>query len=167
MGLALWTRAWVLCCGIRSLHMCKGSRKNVKVCLRVFDREDSPQCQSCLCVNVCAVILQCARGKVLLELGRLKAASWISSRRTSQGSQVCSPCPTPHWAFVACPEGPACRTLTQSLVHVSGRANQRCTAVGICVCYSSILPEKAQGVCGYMSACAHLSLTETYACAMA
>uniref|UniRef100_A0A9J8ADC9 PATJ crumbs cell polarity complex component n=1 Tax=Cyprinus carpio carpio TaxID=630221 RepID=A0A9J8ADC9_CYPCA len=51
-----------------------------------------------------AAILKCARGKVLLELGRLKAASWISSRRTSQGSQVCSPCPTPHWAFPAFPE---------------------------------------------------------------
>uniref|UniRef100_A0A9J8CKW8 PATJ crumbs cell polarity complex component n=1 Tax=Cyprinus carpio carpio TaxID=630221 RepID=A0A9J8CKW8_CYPCA len=79
-----------------------------------------------------AAILKCARGKVLLELGRLKAASWISSRRTSQGSQVCSPCPTPHWAFPAFPEGQACRTLTQSLVHVSRRANQWCTAVGIC-----------------------------------
>uniref|UniRef100_A0A8C0YN92 PATJ crumbs cell polarity complex component n=1 Tax=Cyprinus carpio carpio TaxID=630221 RepID=A0A8C0YN92_CYPCA len=45
-----------------------------------------------------AAILKCARGKVLLELGRLKAASWISSRRTSQGSQVCSLYPTPHWA---------------------------------------------------------------------
>uniref|UniRef100_A0A4W5QZM6 PATJ crumbs cell polarity complex component n=1 Tax=Hucho hucho TaxID=62062 RepID=A0A4W5QZM6_9TELE len=36
-----------------------------------------------------AAILKCARGMVLLELGRLKAASWISSRHTSQGSQVC------------------------------------------------------------------------------
>ncbi|KAJ8395504.1 hypothetical protein AAFF_G00032380 [Aldrovandia affinis] len=35
-----------------------------------------------------AAILKCARGMVLLELGRLKAASWISSRRTSQGSQM-------------------------------------------------------------------------------
>eukprot|EP00063_Salmo_salar_P030205 XP_014005040.1 PREDICTED: multiple PDZ domain protein-like isoform X2 [Salmo salar] len=35
-----------------------------------------------------AAILKCARGVVLLELGRLKAASWISSRRTSQGSQM-------------------------------------------------------------------------------
>uniref|UniRef100_A0AAY4AWD1 PATJ crumbs cell polarity complex component n=1 Tax=Denticeps clupeoides TaxID=299321 RepID=A0AAY4AWD1_9TELE len=35
-----------------------------------------------------AAILKCARGKVQLEVGRLKAASWISSRRTSQGSQV-------------------------------------------------------------------------------
>lgn len=34
-------------------------------------------------------LMQCARGMVQLELGRLKAASWISSRRTSQGSQVC------------------------------------------------------------------------------
>ncbi|XP_071370738.1 inaD-like protein, partial [Centroberyx affinis] len=35
-----------------------------------------------------AAILKCARGPVLLDLGRLKAASWISSRRTSQGSQM-------------------------------------------------------------------------------
>ncbi|KAI1891911.1 hypothetical protein AGOR_G00148590 [Albula goreensis] len=35
-----------------------------------------------------AAILKCARGMVLLELGRLKAASWVSSRRTSQGSQA-------------------------------------------------------------------------------
>ncbi|XP_071198674.1 inaD-like protein [Salvelinus alpinus] len=35
-----------------------------------------------------AAILKCARVVVLLELGRLKAASWISSRRTSQGSQM-------------------------------------------------------------------------------
>ncbi|XP_068998077.1 LOW QUALITY PROTEIN: inaD-like protein [Embiotoca jacksoni] len=36
-----------------------------------------------------AAILKCVRGPVLLELGRLKAASWISSRRNSEGSQVC------------------------------------------------------------------------------
>ncbi|KAL7855204.1 hypothetical protein SRHO_G00173940 [Serrasalmus rhombeus] len=35
-----------------------------------------------------AAVLKCARGMVQLELGRLKAASWISSRRTSQGSQL-------------------------------------------------------------------------------
>ncbi|XP_044054877.1 inaD-like protein isoform X2 [Siniperca chuatsi] len=35
-----------------------------------------------------AAILKCARGAVLLELGRLKAASWSSSRRNSQGSQM-------------------------------------------------------------------------------
>ncbi|KAM6938811.1 inaD-like protein isoform 2-T2 [Lycodopsis pacificus] len=35
-----------------------------------------------------AAILKCARGPVLLELGRLKAASWISCRRNSQGSQM-------------------------------------------------------------------------------
>uniref|UniRef100_A0AAZ3SG52 InaD-like protein n=1 Tax=Oncorhynchus tshawytscha TaxID=74940 RepID=A0AAZ3SG52_ONCTS len=35
-----------------------------------------------------AAILKCARGVVLLELGRLKAASWLSSRRPSQGSQM-------------------------------------------------------------------------------
>uniref|UniRef100_A0A3Q3WB94 PDZ domain-containing protein n=1 Tax=Mola mola TaxID=94237 RepID=A0A3Q3WB94_MOLML len=37
-----------------------------------------------------AAILKCARGPVLLELGRLKAASWISSRHNSEGSQVCA-----------------------------------------------------------------------------
>uniref|UniRef100_A0AAZ3NN92 PATJ crumbs cell polarity complex component n=1 Tax=Oncorhynchus tshawytscha TaxID=74940 RepID=A0AAZ3NN92_ONCTS len=35
-----------------------------------------------------AAILKCARGVVLLELGRLKAVSWISPRHTSQGSQL-------------------------------------------------------------------------------
>ncbi|KAM9848829.1 LOW QUALITY PROTEIN: inaD-like protein [Aulostomus maculatus] len=35
-----------------------------------------------------AAILKCARGPVLLELGRLKAASWITSRHPSQGSQT-------------------------------------------------------------------------------
>ncbi|ROL40877.1 InaD-like protein [Anabarilius grahami] len=53
-----------------------------------------------------AAILKCARGKVLLELGRLKAASWISSRRTSQGSQMShvsanSSTPTPTLPAVA------------------------------------------------------------------
>ncbi|MEQ2219011.1 hypothetical protein XENOCAPTIV_011292 [Xenoophorus captivus] len=35
-----------------------------------------------------AAMLKCARKPVLLELGRLKAASWISSRLTSKASQV-------------------------------------------------------------------------------
>ncbi|XP_031430668.1 inaD-like protein [Clupea harengus] len=35
-----------------------------------------------------AAILKCARGRVVLELGRLKAASWVSSRHPSQGSQM-------------------------------------------------------------------------------
>lgn len=35
-----------------------------------------------------AAMLKCARGPVLLELGRLKAASWISSRLTTGGSQM-------------------------------------------------------------------------------
>nr|XP_015796387.2 multiple PDZ domain protein [Nothobranchius furzeri] len=35
-----------------------------------------------------AVMLKCVRGPVLLELGRLKASSWISSRHSSQASQV-------------------------------------------------------------------------------
>ncbi|XP_016131600.1 inaD-like protein [Sinocyclocheilus grahami] len=48
------------------------------------DEEDMRQASQ----ETVAAILKCARGKVLLELGRLKAASWISSRRTSQGSQM-------------------------------------------------------------------------------
>ncbi|XP_067846366.1 inaD-like protein isoform X2 [Heptranchias perlo] len=35
-----------------------------------------------------ATILKCAQGLVQLEVGRLKAGSWIPSRRTSQGSQM-------------------------------------------------------------------------------
>ncbi|KAM9364913.1 inaD-like protein [Pholidichthys leucotaenia] len=35
-----------------------------------------------------AAILKCARGPVLLELGRLKAAAWITSRGSSQKSQM-------------------------------------------------------------------------------
>uniref|UniRef100_A0A1A8P945 InaD-like n=1 Tax=Nothobranchius rachovii TaxID=451742 RepID=A0A1A8P945_9TELE len=35
-----------------------------------------------------AAMLKCVRGPVLLELGRLKASSWISSRHSSQASQV-------------------------------------------------------------------------------
>ncbi|XP_039623169.1 inaD-like protein isoform X3 [Polypterus senegalus] len=37
-----------------------------------------------------AAILKCAKGLVQLELGRLKAASWVSSRLTSEGSQELS-----------------------------------------------------------------------------
>ncbi|XP_067893283.1 inaD-like protein isoform X3 [Heterodontus francisci] len=35
-----------------------------------------------------ATILKCAQGLVQLEVGRLKAGSWVSSRRISQGSQM-------------------------------------------------------------------------------
>ncbi|XP_011472116.1 inaD-like protein isoform X2 [Oryzias latipes] len=35
-----------------------------------------------------AAILKCARGPIILQLGRLKAASWISPRGSSRGSQV-------------------------------------------------------------------------------
>ncbi|KAG8508522.1 InaD-like protein, partial [Galemys pyrenaicus] len=35
-----------------------------------------------------ATILKCARGLVQLEIGRLRAGSWTSSRKTSQNSQV-------------------------------------------------------------------------------
>ncbi|XP_038650247.1 inaD-like protein isoform X3 [Scyliorhinus canicula] len=35
-----------------------------------------------------ATILKCAQGLVQLQVGRLKAGSWISSRRISQGSQM-------------------------------------------------------------------------------
>ncbi|XP_076582918.1 inaD-like protein isoform X2 [Chaetodon auriga] len=48
------------------------------------DREDTRHASQ----EAVAAILKCARGPVLLELGRLKAASWISSRHNSQGSQM-------------------------------------------------------------------------------
>ncbi|XP_066503762.1 inaD-like protein isoform X5 [Hoplias malabaricus] len=48
------------------------------------DREDMRQASQ----ETVAAVLKCVRGTVQLELGRLKAASWISSRRTSQGSQL-------------------------------------------------------------------------------
>ena len=35
-----------------------------------------------------ATILKCAQGLVQLEIGRLRAGSWTSSRKTSQNSQV-------------------------------------------------------------------------------
>ncbi|XP_050817917.1 inaD-like protein isoform X4 [Gopherus flavomarginatus] len=38
--------------------------------------------------EVVATILKCAQGLVHLEIGRLRAGSWLSSRKTSQSSQV-------------------------------------------------------------------------------
>ncbi|XP_044286198.1 inaD-like protein [Varanus komodoensis] len=38
--------------------------------------------------EVVATILKCAQGLVHLEIGRLKAGSWLSSRKTSQNSQI-------------------------------------------------------------------------------
>ncbi|XP_034978613.2 inaD-like protein isoform X1 [Zootoca vivipara] len=38
--------------------------------------------------EVVATILKCAQGLVQLEIGRLKAGSWLSSRKTSQNSQT-------------------------------------------------------------------------------
>uniref|UniRef100_A0A670JGT8 PATJ crumbs cell polarity complex component n=1 Tax=Podarcis muralis TaxID=64176 RepID=A0A670JGT8_PODMU len=38
--------------------------------------------------EVVATILKCAQGLVQLEIGRLKAGSWLSSRKTSQNSQI-------------------------------------------------------------------------------
>ncbi|XP_062994192.1 inaD-like protein [Elgaria multicarinata webbii] len=38
--------------------------------------------------EVVATILKCAQGLVQLEIGRLKAGSWLSSRKTSQNSQL-------------------------------------------------------------------------------
>ncbi|KAL2089671.1 hypothetical protein ACEWY4_014359 [Coilia grayii] len=35
-----------------------------------------------------AATLKCARGRVVLELGRLKAASWVSYQHTTKGSQI-------------------------------------------------------------------------------
>ncbi|KAJ8278753.1 hypothetical protein COCON_G00058190 [Conger conger] len=51
------------------------------LCVNREDMRDASQ-------ETVAALLKCAKGTVQLELGRLKAASWISSRRTSQGSQM-------------------------------------------------------------------------------
>ncbi|XP_072517234.1 inaD-like protein isoform X2 [Salminus brasiliensis] len=56
------------------------------------DREDMRQASQ----ETVAAVLKCARGMVQLELGRLKAASWISSRRNSQGSQMSHASNTPN-----------------------------------------------------------------------
>ncbi|KAK5604887.1 hypothetical protein CRENBAI_008146 [Crenichthys baileyi] len=50
-----------------------------------------------------AAMLKCARKPVLLELGRLKAASWISSRLTSKASQMSHVSSSSNSAVVAPP----------------------------------------------------------------
>lgn len=45
-----------------------------------------------------ATVLKCAQGLVQLEIGRLRAGSWTSSRKTSQNSQG-TPCSTSHSGF--------------------------------------------------------------------
>ncbi|KAL4634849.1 inaD-like protein isoform X1 [Arapaima gigas] len=63
-----------------------------------------------------AAVLKCARGVVLLELGRLKAASWISSRRNSQGSQMSHTSANSSSAAAPLPgtQGPASQLLNHS-----------------------------------------------------
>ncbi|XP_075997704.1 inaD-like protein isoform X2 [Genypterus blacodes] len=78
-----------------------------------------------------AAILKCVRGPVLLELGRLKAASWISSRHSSHGSQMShvsgsssgaappltQPSPTPNPVTSDLPASPDPPTLTSAAPH--------------------------------------------------
>ncbi|KAK2835075.1 hypothetical protein Q5P01_015559 [Channa striata] len=77
-----------------------------------------------------AAILKCVRGPVSLDLGRLKAASWISSRHNSQGSQmshvsgsssgVVGPSVT---HTLTSPDPPAAEPLTPSSSALSGLNN--------------------------------------------
>ncbi|XP_016376585.1 inaD-like protein [Sinocyclocheilus rhinocerous] len=74
-----------------------------------------------------AAILKCARGKVLLELGRLKAASWISSRCTSQGSQMShvsanSSTPTPMPPAVAPPPSQTLNNNSQNITETNSKS---------------------------------------------
>ncbi|XP_051979504.1 inaD-like protein isoform X2 [Xyrauchen texanus] len=74
-----------------------------------------------------AAILKCARGKVQLELGRLKAASWISSRRTSQGSQMShvsanSITPTPMPPVVAPPPSQVLNNSNRAITEPNGKS---------------------------------------------
>ncbi|XP_059400000.1 inaD-like protein isoform X5 [Carassius carassius] len=74
-----------------------------------------------------AAILKCARGKVLLELGRLKAASWISFRRTSQGSQMShlstnSSTPTPTPPAVAPPPSQTLNNNSQNITEPNSKS---------------------------------------------
>lgn len=137
-------------------------------------------CIGCfICVYVCVcthmhqshlvhcALLQCARGVVQLELGRLKAASWISSRRTSQGSQVCKPGPgPPHWAF---PELPLPFALelcmpqlqTQTLTHYTSQASALTTPgqTRKTLHDPPVLCEKVWGICVCPSAFQNVSFT--------
>ncbi|XP_027025712.2 inaD-like protein isoform X4 [Tachysurus fulvidraco] len=78
-----------------------------------------------------AAVLKCARGMVQLEVGRLKAASWISSRRTSQGSQIhasnminSNPLPP-----VAPPTAPQTSQLPSSIKRTGNEANTKSSVV--------------------------------------
>uniref|UniRef100_A0A8C8SS83 PATJ crumbs cell polarity complex component n=1 Tax=Pelusios castaneus TaxID=367368 RepID=A0A8C8SS83_9SAUR len=46
--------------------------------------------------EIVATILKCAQGLVHLEIGRLRAGSWLSSQKTSQSSQVSDNCISRH-----------------------------------------------------------------------
>ncbi|XP_051549154.1 inaD-like protein [Myxocyprinus asiaticus] len=87
------------------------------------DGEDMKQASQ----EAVAAILKCARGKVQLELGRLKAASWISSRRTSQGSQMShvsanSITPTPMPPVVAPPPSQALNNSNRAITEPNGKS---------------------------------------------
>lgn len=58
------------------------SQETVAAMLKVYLIHTHTHSLTLLTCSVC--VLQCARGPVQLELGRLKAASWVSS----EGSQV-------------------------------------------------------------------------------
>ncbi|XP_016295916.1 inaD-like protein isoform X2 [Sinocyclocheilus anshuiensis] len=87
------------------------------------DEEDMRQASQ----ETVAAILKCARGKVLLELGRLKAASWISSRRTSQGSQMShvsanSSTPAPMPPAVAPPPSQTLNNNSQNITETNSKS---------------------------------------------
>ncbi|KAK3561941.1 hypothetical protein QTP86_019064 [Hemibagrus guttatus] len=75
--------------------------------------------------------LECARGMVQLEVGRLKAASWISSRCTSQGSQshasnMTNSNPVPP---VAPPTAPQPSQISSSTKRTGNEANTKSSVV--------------------------------------
>lgn len=81
-----------------------------------------------------AAILKCARGKVLLELGRLKAASWISSRRTSMGSQMShvsanSSTPTPTPPAVVLPPSQTLNNNSRNITEPNSKSTETETGV--------------------------------------
>ncbi|KAI5626529.1 inaD-like protein isoform X2 [Silurus asotus] len=78
-----------------------------------------------------AAVLKCARGMVQLELGRLKAASWITSRRTSQGSQshTCNMTNSIPAAPVAPPTAPQLSHLPSSTEKTGTEANTKSAVV--------------------------------------
>ncbi|KAF4083191.1 hypothetical protein AMELA_G00137170 [Ameiurus melas] len=78
-----------------------------------------------------AAVLKCARGMVQLELGRLKAASWISSRRTSQGSQshACNMTNSNAVSPMAPPTAPQPSQLPSSTKRTGNEANSKSSVV--------------------------------------